>query len=307
MVIPGGSFSMGGRSEQAGNDEFPRHEVQVSPFYMDKHEVTNDSFQAFVESTGYQTVAERDIDWEELKTQLPEGTPKPPDSVLEAGSLVFRPTDKEVNLRDYTQWWEWKVGANWKNPEGPGSSIEDRMDHPVVHVAWEDAVAYAQWAGKRLPTEAEWEWAASGGNDQNKYPWGAAPIEESYDKANFWQGVFPVQNLKIDGYYATSPVGTYPPNAFGLYDVAGNVWEWCQDKYDVNSYYTDKESGTLQNPTGSNRYFDPREPYAEKHVVRGGSFLCSDSYCSGYRVSRRMSSSKDSGLNHTGFRCVKDL
>ncbi|MEM6641698.1 MAG: formylglycine-generating enzyme family protein [Bacteroidota bacterium] len=307
VKIPAGAFVMGGRSEQAYRDEFPRHEVKISSFYMDTHEVSNADFKRFADETGYVTVAERDIDWSEMSSQLPPGTPKPPDSLLKAGSLVFHATESEVNLNDFSQWWRWTIGANWKKPEGPGSSIENRLNHPVVHIAWEDAQAYASWAGKRLPTEAEWEWAASGGNQEFKYPWGNEPIAEAYRKANFWQGVFPVQNLEKDGYYTTAPVGSYPANTFGLYDMAGNVWEWCQDKYDFSSYEKDKKMGVITNPQGSNEYADPREPFTEKHVIRGGSFLCNDSYCSGYRVARRMSSSKDSGFNHTGFRCVKDL
>lgn len=304
--VPSGRFTMGGKSEQAYQDEFPRHEVEVSAFYMDKYEVTNADFLKFVEATNYKTIAERDIDWEEIKSQVPEGTPKPPDSLLQAGSLVFEQTHT-TNLQDHTQWWKWTIGANWRQPEGLGSSIADRMNHPVVHIAWEDAKAYADWAGKRLPTEAEWEWAASGGNEKNIYPWGNEPISQSYTKANFWQGVFPMQNLELDGYFATAPVGSFPPNDWGLYDMAGNVWEWCQDKYDVRSYQSDLNQGIVENPKGSSEYFDPREPYTPKHAMRGGSFLCNDGYCSGYRVARRMSASRDSGFNHTGFRCAKDV
>lgn len=305
VFIEGGSFQMGGRSNQAYYDEFPVHEVSISSFFMDESEVTNAEFQEFVETTGYVTIAEKDIDWEEMKKQVPMGTPKPPDSILKAGSLIFRQTSGPVNLNDYSVWWRWTIGANWRSPEGPGSSIKDRMDHPVVHISYEDALAYAKWAGKRLPTEAEWEWAAVG-NTNHKYPWGNDPIEESYDKANFWQGIFPFKNEELDGHYGTAPVKSYPPNPFGLYDMAGNVWEWCADKYDAAGYqqYAEKETN---DPEGSSRYYDPREPYAQKHVTRGGSFLCNDSYCSGYRASRRMSSSRDSGFNHTGFRCVKDL
>ena len=307
VFIPGSSFSMGGRSEQGYFDEFPRHNVEVSAFYMDTHEVTNAEFLKFVASTGYLTIAERDLDWEELSKQVPKGTPKPADSVLQAGSLVFRPTTTLINLNDYTKWWKWTIGANWRNPEGPGSSIADRMDHPVIHIAWDDAQAYAEWAGKRLPTEAEWEWAASGGHDDYKYPWGNQSIETSYGKANFWQGVFPVNNLKKDGYAGTAPVGSFPSNSFGLFDMAGNVWEWCLDKYNIRGYTEDAQKDHVKNPQGSEEYYDPAEPYTPKHIIRGGSFLCNESYCSGYRVARRMSSSKDSGFNHTGFRCVKDI
>ena len=305
ILIPGGTFTMGGRSDQAYPDEFPQHKVSIDPFYMDLHEVSNTEFDQFITATGYVTVAEKDIDWEEIKVQLPEGTPKPADAILKAGSLVFKETSGPVDLMDYSQWWHWTIGAHWRQPEGPGSTIEGRMDHPVVHVAYEDAHAYARWAGKRLPTEAEWEWAASGGT-MDKYPWGNDPIEIAAEKANFWQGIFPYKNLLQDGYFGTSPVGSFPSNGYGLYDMAGNVWEWCQDRYDVTSYALDKSKGIINNPNGSKQYNDPREPYAPKHIIRGGSFLCNESYCSGYRVSRRMSTSKDSGSNHTGFRCARD-
>ncbi|TRX51657.1 formylglycine-generating enzyme family protein [Fulvivirga sp. M361] len=308
VLIPGNQFEMGGKSDQAYQDEFPRHEVKVGTFYMDVTEVTNAQFARFIEETGYVTIAERDIDWEEIKKQVPEGTPKPPDSVLRAGSLVFKETEDPVqDFNDYSQWWQWTTAANWRQPEGPGSSIEGRMDHPAVHIAWDDAQAYAQWAGKRLPTEAEWEWASMGGLKDVKYPWGNTPIAEATDKANFWQGIFPHQNHVLDGHYGTAPVKSFSANGYGLYDMAGNVWEWCNDKYDFSAYQKDAAKGLVSNPLGSEQYYDPREPYSPKHVIRGGSFLCNDSYCSGYRVARRMSSSKDSGFNHTGFRCVKDL
>lgn len=307
VFIPGDTFEMGARDKEGYPNEYPRHEVTISPFYMDRTEVTNRQFEEFVKETGYLTTAEKDIDWEEIKKQLPPGTPQPDPSALKAGSLVFRSTNGPVNLQDYSQWWTWVPGANWRNPEGPGSDITDKMDHPVVHVSWEDANAYAVWAGKRLPTEAEWEWAARAGNNNFTYPWGDQPASESADKANFWQGIFPFKNLVTDGYEKTAPVASYAPNAFGLYDMAGNVWEWCSDKYNVRSYEDDKRKGTVKNPAGAGNYFDPAEPAAPKHITRGGSFLCSDSYCSGYRATRRMSSSKDSGFNHTGFRCVRDI
>ena len=306
-LIPSGSFVMGGRSDQAYEDEFPTHEVKISAFYMDETEVTNAEFSAFVEATGYITTAERDIDWEEMKKEVPPDTMKPPDSLLKAGSLVFTPTNRPINLRDYSQWWSWIIGANWQYPEGSHSTVENRMDHPVVHIAWEDAQAYADWAGKRLPTEAEWEWAASGGIENVKFPWGNQPIEEAHDKANFWQGLFPFQNHEQDGYFGSAPVRSFPPNGYGLYDMAGNVWEWCQDKYRSDGYTQDEQKGIVSNPSGPPDSFDPAEPYIEKYVIRGGSFLCNDSYCSGYRVARRMKSSKDSGFNHTGFRCVKSI
>ena len=306
-LIPASSFLMGGRSDQAYEDEFPNHKVETSAFYLDETEVTNTEFSAFVEATGYVTIAEQDIDWEQMSKDVPSGTPKPPDAVLKAGSLVFTPTEGPVNLRDYSQWWTWTVGASWRHPEGPESNIDARMDHPTVHIAWEDAQAYADWAGKRLPTEAEWEWAASGGIENVKFPWGNQPIEEAHDKANFWQGLFPFQNHEQDGFLGSAPVKSYPPNGYGLYDMAGNVWEWCQDKYRFDGYSFEDQKGTASNPLGPSDSYDPAEPFIEKHVLRGGSFLCNDSYCSGYRVSRRMKSSKDSGFNHTGFRCAKTI
>jgi formylglycine-generating enzyme required for sulfatase activity len=307
VLIPMGEFVMGGKTDQAYEDELPLHKVQVSPFYMDVTEVTNEKFQAFIDETAYVTTAEKNVDWEELKKQLPLGTVKPNDSVLRAGSLVFQATETAVNLQDNSKWWKWIIGADWQSPEGPTSDINDKMNHPVVHISWEDAQAYADWAGKRLPTEAEWEWAASGGNENAIYPWGNEPIEKASDKANFWQGNFPYMNFEMDGFYGTAPVKSFPPNAFGLYDMAGNVWEWCSDKYNVDLYSEYAQNGIEYNPKGALSYKDPREPNTPKHIIRGGSFLCNDDYCSGYRVSRRMSTSKDSGFNHTGFRCVKDV
>lgn len=304
VLIPSGSYELGNEEVYAYHDEYPVTMVSVDPFYMDETEVTNAQYEEFVLATGYQTVAEQEIDWQELSQQLPKGTPKPPDSVLQAGSLVFQQTQGPVNLSDYSQWWRWTIGANWRQPEGPGSDLSNRRDHPVVHIAFEDAKAYARWAGKRLPTEAEWEWASMGGIRETKYPWGNESVEKATDKANFWQGKFPYQNHELDGFFLTAPVRTYPPNGYGLYDMAGNVWEWCADQYDYRAYALFKD---VQNPINDFSYNDPREPLSEKHVIRGGSFLCNDSYCSGYRVSRRMSSSKDSGFNHTGFRCVKDV
>ena len=305
--VPAGTYQMGGKSDQADKDEFPRHQVEISAFLLDKTEVTNRQFLAFIDATGYKTIAERDINWDELKEQLPPGTPKPPDSLLRAGSLVFTPTVGPVDLRDYSQWWTWTIGADWRHPEGPDSGIENRMEHPVVHIAWQDAQAYAKWAGKRLPTEAEWEWAAMGGLDDVKYPWGNEPAEQAHDKANFWQGFFPYNNQVKDGFLGTAPVKSFPENGYGLFDMSGNVWEWCQDKYHYEAYQQDEKQGVVSNPAGPRESFDPAEPYVPKYVIRGGSFLCNDSYCSGYRVARRMKSSKDSGFNHTGFRCAKDL
>jgi formylglycine-generating enzyme len=302
VLIPGGKFIMGARSEQAGREEFPRHEESISAFYMDVAEVTNAQFSKFIEATGYITTAERNIDWQEMKKQVPAGTPKPADSLLVPGSLVFKMTSTAVDLSDYAQWWTWTIGANWQHPEGPGSTIANRMNHPVVHISWLDDNVYAKWAGKRLPTEAEWEWAASGGSSETIYPWGNEPANESAHKANFWQGFFPYDNKEEDGFAGTAPVKSFPANQFGLYDMGGNVWEWCSDIYN-NLGYVEMPEDRLP---GSRTYSIDSSVQAER-VLRGGSFLCNDSYCSGYRVSGRVGSSADSGLSHTGFRCVKDM
>ena len=307
VYVPGGSFLMGGKSEWAEPDEFPRRNVGVSAFFMDQTEVTNAQFAAFVEATGYVTTAEKALDWDELSKQLPPDTPKPADSILEPGSLVFKPTEGPVDLRDLSQWWEWSLGADWRHPGGPGSSIEGKMEHPVVHVSHEDAKAYADWAGKRLPTEAEWEWDSMGGLDDPVYPWGNTPADQAAKKANFWQGIFPFRNDSLDGYVLTAPVKTYPANGYDLYDMAGNVWEWCEDKYRADAYAQELKPEEAFNPKGPLESYDPGDPLAAKNVVRGGSYLCSDSYCSGYRVARRMRTTPDTGMGHLGFRCVKDI
>lgn len=303
VFIPGGSFQMGGDNEQASKDEYPKHTVTVKAFWMDETEVTNAQFKKFIDATGYITTAERKPDWEELKKTLPPGTPKPPDSVMIAASLVFRQSTGVVNLDDYNQWWAWVAGTNWKHPQGPNSSIIGKENYPVVQVSWDDAMAYCKWAGKRLPTEAEWEFAARGGLVNNIYPWGNEPVNAGKPKANSWEGKFPYNNEKRDGYVTSGPVKTFVPNGYGLYDMAGNVWEWCADWYN-NEYY---KTTTVENPQGPSKSFDPDDPFTPKKVLRGGSFLCNDSYCSGYRVARRMKSSPDTGLEHTGFRCVKDV
>jgi formylglycine-generating enzyme required for sulfatase activity len=302
--IEGGTFLMGADNEQARRDEYPKHKTTVRGFYMDTHEVTNAQFRRFIEATGYITTAEKKPDWEELKKQLPPGTPKPADEVLVASSLVFSPPSQPVQLTHAAQWWSWVAGADWRHPEGPGSSMEGKDNYPVVHVSWDDAVAYCKWAGKRLPTEAEWEWAARGGKPDNIYPWGSENIDQGKIKANSWQGQFPNNNTQRDSFYGLSPVASFAANDYGLYDMAGNVWEWCSDWYHAGYYQT--VSGGINNPQGPSASFDPDEPTVPKKVVRGGSYLCNDSYCSGYRVAARMKSSRDTGLSHTGFRCVKD-
>ncbi len=306
VYIPGGTFDMGGDNDQASADEYPKHKVQVSPFYMDITEVTNAQFKRFVDATGYTTTAEKKPDWEELKKSVKEGTPKPPDSVLVAASLVFRESPRPVDLNDYSQWWSWVNGASWKHPQGPASNIRGKENYPVVHVSWDDAMAYCKWAGKRLPTEAEWEFAARGGLQNNIYPWGNEHINSGRPKANSWEGKFPYENDQKDGYKTLAPVKIFEPNRYGLFDMAGNVWEWCSDWYN-NNYYKELAGKTTINPKGPNKSYDPDEPYTAKRSLRGGSFLCNDSYCSGYRVARRMKSSTDTGLEHTGFRTVRDI
>lgn len=305
VFIKGGAFMMGGDNSQASADEYPKHKVQVSSFWMDATEVTNAQFAKFVEATNYITTAERKPDWEEMKKTLPPGTPKPPDSMLVAASLVFHPTSGPVDLHDYSQWWSWVKGADWNHPEGPNSNIKGKENDPVVQVSWYDAMAYCKWAGKRLPTEAEWEFAARGGLQNEIYPWGNEPINSGKAKANSWEGNFPYYNNKNDGFIGLAPVRSFSPNGYGLYDMAGNVWEWCSDWYDI-SYYKSFGNTIAINPKGPEKSFDPDEPYTPKRSLRGGSFLCNDSYCSGYRVARRMKSSPDTGLEHTGFRCVRD-
>ncbi|MEO8960423.1 MAG: formylglycine-generating enzyme family protein [Ginsengibacter sp.] len=305
VFIKGSTFMMGGDNDQASPDEFPKHKVKVDGFWIDATEVTNAQFQKFVEATNYITTAEQKPDWEEMKTTLPPGTPKPADSLLVAASLVFRQASGPVNLNDYSQWWSWVKGADWRHPEGPGSSIKGKENYPVVQVSWYDAMAYCKWAGKRLPTEAEWEFAARGALENNIYPWGNESINVGKAKANSWGGKFPYYNDKKDNYVTSAPVKSFAANGYGLYDMAGNVWEWCNDWYDAN-YYKSSENTTAMNPQGPDKSYDPDDIYTPKRSLRGGSFLCNDSYCSGYRVARRMKSSPDTGLEHTGFRCVKD-
>jgi formylglycine-generating enzyme len=304
--IPGGTYIRGANNEQAYQDEYPRHQVTVDGFWMDETTVTNAQFRTFVETTGYVTTAEQAPDWDELKKQLPDGTPKPPDEMLVAASLVFVPPKHPVGLHDHYQWWSWVPGANWRHPEGPGSDNVGKDDYPVVHVSWFDAMAYAEWAGKRLATEAEWEWAARGGLEDKVYPWGNEHIEAGAPKANAWQGRFPNFNTVWDGFDRLAPVKSYKPNGYGLYDMAGNVWEWCNDWYRDDYYSTLAKNNDVVNPTGPDKIYATQGASEPMKVMRGGSFLCNDSYCSGYRVARRMKSTPDSGAGHIGFRCVKD-
>lgn len=304
--VEGGTFMMGADNEQGRQDEYPKHAVKLNGFFIDKTEVTNNQFAAFVKATGYMTTAEKDVRWEDLKKQLPAGTPKPSDEELKAASLVFLPTTEAVNLQDYSQWWRWEHGASWKHPTGPESDTIGRGNYPVVHISWDDANAYCKWAGKRLPTEAEWEYAARGGKQNQIYTWGNENVDSGSTKCNYWQGEFPYNNTNRDGFQLASPVGSFAPNGYGLYDMAGNVWEWCADLYN-NQYYADLAKQKLAiNPKGPLKSYDPDEPLVPKRVMRGGSFLCNESYCSGYRVAARMKSSQDSGMEHLGFRCVAD-
>ncbi|MDA7809900.1 formylglycine-generating enzyme family protein [Flavobacteriaceae bacterium] len=305
IFVEGGEFEMGGDNNQAMQDEFPKHKVVVNSFWMDETEVTNDQFNEFVEETGFVTTAEKVIDWNEIKKILPPGTPKPHDSLMAPASLIFYEIETE-NMNDFTQWWKLEKNASWRNPLGKDSNINGKGNHPVIHISWDDALAYCKWAGKRLPTEAEFEYASRGGLKNNIYSWGNELIYEGKSKANTWEGKFPSNNNTNDQYYYTAPVKSFQPNAYGFYDLAGNVWEWCSDWYH-SEYYKMSSEKTAINPKGPKSSYDPNEPYSPKKVMRGGSFLCNDSYCSGYRNSMRMKSTPDSSSMHAGFRTVVDV
>jgi len=307
--IPTGEFTMGWDGPEGRFDERPAHRVRVDGFWIDTTEVTNAQFSRFIDATGYITTAERPVDWEALKKQVPPGTPKPDDKDLMPGSLVFTPPTDAANLNDFTQWWTWTRGANWRHPEGPNSTIEARDDHPVVHVSWDDAVAYADWAGKRLPTEAEWERAARFGHDGKRYVWGDDLTPNAKHMTNIWQGEFPHHNAAKDGFTRTATVGSFPPNGANLYDMAGNVWEWTADQFHPAAYQLRlRETAPGEcciNPKGPTTTLDPRNPNAPiTRVQKGGSFLCHPSYCSSYRPSAKTASTPDSGMSHLGFRCV---
>ncbi|OBG20173.1 sulfatase-modifying factor 1 [Mycolicibacterium celeriflavum] len=288
IELPGGSFRMG--STQFYPEEAPAHTAHVSAFAVDRHPVTNAQYAEFVAATGYRTVAEESPD----PSLYPGAAPQD----LVPGALVFRPTPGPVDLRDWRQWWYWTPGADWRHPFGPGSGIDDRLDHPVVQVAYPDAAAYARWAGRRLPTEAEWEYAARGGATTT-YPWGEEAAPDGQLMANTWQGNFPYRNTGARGWMGTSPVGTFPPNGFGLVDMIGNVWEWTTTQFSAH-HRLDKPVKACCAPVG------PADPTVSQ-ALKGGSHLCAPEYCHRYRPAARSPQSQDSATTHIGFRCAADL
>ena len=296
---------MGSDDLKARADERPTHRVRVDGFWIDKTAITNAQFRRFVETTGYVTIAERKPDWEELKKQLPPGTPKPPENLLVAGSVVFEPPQRPVDLSDWSEWWRWQLGADCRHPGGPGTSIEGKDNHPVVQIAWEDAAAFAKWAGKRLPTEAEYEFAARGGLDGKRFAWADEFVPDGRFMANTWQGVFPATDTAEDGFAGTAPVASFPANGYGLSDMTGNVWQHVSDWYRADTYREQASRGVAHNPAGPPSSFDPDEPLSPKHVIRGGSFLCSEAFCFSYRPAARMKLAPDSALPNVGFRLVK--
>ena len=305
--IPGGEFSMGAQNPpdmddvgmKATLDSRPVHRVYVDGFFMDKTDVTNAEFEKFVKATGYVTVAER-------KPRAEDYPGAPPENLI-AGSVVFAPPDHPVPLDNYFQWWTYVPGANWRHPLGPDSNIIGKGSYPVVHIAYEDAEAYAKWAGKRLPTEAEWEFAARGGLAGKPYVWGDQFRPNGKWMANTFEGHFPDKNTGDDGYTGIAPVAKFPPNGYGLYDVAGNVWQWTSDWYRPDYYRQLAALGVARNPQGPDSAYDPSEPGHQKKAQRGGSFLCTDQYCSRYMVGTRGKGDVDTGTNHLGFRCVMTI
>ena len=306
--ISGGEFSMGAADPPAADavamhgaaDARPVHRAYVDGFWMDETEVTNEEFARFVKATGYVTIAERKPAAEDFPGAPPEN--------LVAGSVVFSPPDHPVPLNNHFQWWSYVKGANWRHPEGPKSNLKGRENFPVVQVAYEDCLAYAKWAGKRLPTEAEWEFAARGGLAGKRYPWGDEFQPGGKWMANTYQGHFPISDTAADGFAGLAPVAQFPPNAYGLYDMAGNVWQWTSDWYRPDYYqHLAAAGGVARNPHGPDAPYDPSEPTEKKKVHRGGSFLCTDQYCSRYVVGTRGKGEVTTATNHLGFRCVKSV
>jgi len=305
--IPGGEFSMGAQDPpamdqvgmQATGDSRPVHRVYVDAFWMDKTDVTNEDFARFVRATKYITVAER-------KPKVEDFPGAPPENLV-PGAVVFSPPDHRVPLNNHYQWWSYVPSASWRHPTGPKSNLKGRENYPVVNVAYEDAEAYAKWAGKRLPTEAEWEFAARGGLSGKPFVWGDEFRPRGQWMANTFQGRFPILDTGDDGHVGVTPVGIYPPNDYGLYDMAGNVWQWVNDWYRPDYYQQlSAAGGVVNNPRGPVSSFDPSEPSQPKRVMRGGSFLCTDQYCSRYMVGTRGKGEVNTGTNHLGFRCVRD-
>ncbi|HWK65962.1 MAG TPA: formylglycine-generating enzyme family protein [Rhizobiaceae bacterium] len=297
--IEGGSFRMG--SDRHYPEEKPVHRVEVDGFFMDKTPVTNRQFRRFIEATGHVTFAEIPPDPADYPGALPH--------MLRAGSLVFTPPRGPVDLRNWSQWWDFKFRANWRRPYGPGSSIKGLDEHPVVHVAYSDALAYAQWAGKDLPTEAEWEFAARGGLDGAEFAWGEEFTPGGRHMANTWQGMFPFENLKSDGFDRTSPVTSFPPNAYGIYDMIGNVWEWTSDFWSARHPEDAAKACCVPvNPRGgpAEASYDPCQPRIRiaRKVLKGGSHLCAPNYCRRYRPAARHAEPVDTSTSHVGFRCV---
>jgi formylglycine-generating enzyme required for sulfatase activity len=298
MVKLDGGVYLRGCEDCKLKDVSPIHTVTLDAFWIDSTPVTNTQFTQFVEKTGYKTIAEI--------TPKAEDFPGVPAEDLVAGSAVFAPPNKEVSLENALDWWTYRAGAYWRYPEGPGSNIDSRMDHPAVHIAYDDAAAYCKWAGKRLPTEAEYEYAARGGLVGKKYSWGDELQPEGRWLANIWQGKFPTANTKDDGFEGSSPVKAFAPNGYGLYDMSGNVWQWTSDWYRPDTYQTLVDTKSeIKNPTGPAESFDPNEVGVKKRVQRGGSFLCTAQYCTRYLAAARGKGEPSSSGSNVGFRCVK--